>query len=996
MKICIFTILALILNLNGAQASLKPRWIPPKPEHTVLDDNCYKYCITIKFIENSSVRLRDDRLVSLNGSDLKPFYRVFNSYKIKNFKRLFSRSEHLLDAERETGQQRSGKQLGDLNNYYRVELDSSENPEAFIDDLNRLDIIEITYANPKYVECDDIPPETPDYSDRQGYLYEAPDGIDAVAAWEHVGGKGENVKIVHFAGGCFRDHEDLKELFYYVSFWATGGNHGTAMLGTLVAGHNEYGVNGICPEASIGLFAMPDCPFSLAEIINVCSENIDEGDIMFNANGVWVGNNIELPVEFVQENFDVIENVVANGKIFIEVAVNDNRDLDDERFEGRFDPEERHSGAIIVGAGAPPVGDHGEPRSRIEFSNYGSRVDLQAWGREIVTCGYGDLFYPDDDSNQRYTSDFGGTCGASAIVTGAAACLQGMCKTRTDCQIILTPEQVRNILVDTGTPQNEEGYEGHIGPQPDLSAAMEELEFPFGYLSGTITDVATDAPIPGALVKTRCEETLTDDEGNWIIEEAIALGEVFITAVVDGYIDSTSVVFDFEEDDTLDIDLSLLHPEFVLSDSMLSLALEHDSSLEITITIENNGNGFLNWSAEKTIINDNDIVDWELRNVYSAGEILNDVALGGVLFIHDRYFITGGGGDTNYVYILDGNFELTGRFVQPTDSRNGIRDLAFNGELIFGVDDNLVYGFSTEGDLRTSFEGPYDHLNAITWDSDRHAFWVSGIASRYIWCVTEDGEILDSTLGINMQKWGLAYYPEDPEDYTLYVNSYNEGSPAVYKINPSTGEYLPVAVFPNDGECEARGAFITADYSRDSWSFISILHNGVNDLLEIRQLGQKNWLDVDELEGRLESEQDQEINLTINSSWLPAGLFPAQLAFEHNAAGGEYIFNIELTVQQNYVVDDRIDTPSEFGIISIYPNPFNSSTCIVYNLNGSGFTRLQIFDLTGRKVATLVESYRNVGTYDAIWNAEDIPSGLYFVRLKTQDKERFRKLLLIR
>src|SRR4029077_10449181 len=82
-------------------------------------------------------------------------------------------------------------------------------------------------------------------------------------------------------------------------------------------------------------------------------------------------------------------------------------DLDDNLYEtpdpgfpaswkNPFRRANRDSGAILIGAGAPPQGTHnrtlyGPDRSRLDFSNYGSAVDAQGWGREVTTCGYGDL-----------------------------------------------------------------------------------------------------------------------------------------------------------------------------------------------------------------------------------------------------------------------------------------------------------------------------------------------------------------------------------------------------------------------------------------------------------------------------------------------------------------------------------------------------------------------------------------------------------------------------
>src|SRR5207237_3049988 len=102
----------------------------------------------------------------------------------------------------------------------------------------------------------------------------------------------------------------------------------------------------------------------------------------------------------------------------------------------------RDSGAIVVGAGAPPPGthgrDHGPDRSRLDFSNYGSVIDVQGWGREVTTAAYGDL-QGGVNEDVWYTDQFSGTSSASPIVVGAVGCLQGAMRSRGTPQ---TPAQV--------------------------------------------------------------------------------------------------------------------------------------------------------------------------------------------------------------------------------------------------------------------------------------------------------------------------------------------------------------------------------------------------------------------------------------------------------------------------------------------------------------------------------------------------------------------------
>jgi hypothetical protein len=73
--------------------------------------------------------------------------------------------------------------------------------------------------------------------------------------------------------------------------------------------------------------------------------------------------------------------------------------------------------------------------------------------------------------------------------------------------------------------------------------------------------------------------------------------------------------------------------------------------------------------------------------------------------------------------------------------------------------------------------------------------------------------------------------------------------------------------------------------------------------------------------------------------------------------------------------------PEDFNVLQNYPNPFNPSTTIRYTLPAHGHATLNVLDLLGRKVATLVDDTKAPGTYTAQFNANHLSSGVYFYRL---------------
>ena len=97
-----------------------------------------------------------------------------------------------------------------------------------------------------------------------------------------------------------------------------------------------------------------------------------------------------------------------------------------------------------------------------------------------------------------------------------------------------------------------------------------------------------------------------------------------------------------------------------------------------------------------------------------------------------------------------------------------------------------------------------------------------------------------------------------------------------------------------------------------------------------------------------------------------------------------------------YGIDTKPNLPAEFSLIQNYPNPFNAETRISFELNESAQVALEIFDITGAKVATLVDGHLPAGPHDIIWDASDLASGLYLYRLSSGQMTAARRAVVIK
>ena len=90
------------------------------------------------------------------------------------------------------------------------------------------------------------------------------------------------------------------------------------------------------------------------------------------------------------------------------------------------------------------------------------------------------------------------------------------------------------------------------------------------------------------------------------------------------------------------------------------------------------------------------------------------------------------------------------------------------------------------------------------------------------------------------------------------------------------------------------------------------------------------------------------------------------------------------------------DLPLQFQLSQNYPNPFNPSTVIDYQIPEAGEVELTVFNMLGEKIRTLLKRYQSAGSYEAVFNAENISSGIYLYKLKAGNYTQIRKMIFMK
>jgi hypothetical protein len=300
------------------------------------------------------------------------------------------------------------------------------------------------------------------------------------------------------------------------------------------------------------------------------------------------------------------------------------------------------------------------------------------------------------------------------------------------------------------------------------------------------------------------------------------------------------------------------------------------------------------------------------------------------------------------------------------------------GEIVFGVPDNET------GNNIPILYAPLDQQKLILQDSIKVQWTGKGMYNSFNVQISTDSTF---TLVLHESNTNLSYYSmaglTNNTQYYWRVNSELDTPGEWSEVwNFEIVDPFIIAVSPNGGE----------EWAIDSSEIIRWETNILEDV-HIHLLQDQNYiLSIDTVQGSHQAYQ-----------WI----LPAELQAGENyriqivSASDSAVFGLSENV---FTIVDSTTSIGEseqgfhgYSLAQNFPNPFNLTTNISYSIQKSNFVTLSVYDLSGKKIHTLISDFQEVGTYSVNFDAHKFSSGIYFYKLEAgKEFVEIKKMLLIR
>ncbi|MCP4632614.1 MAG: T9SS type A sorting domain-containing protein [candidate division Zixibacteria bacterium] len=570
-----------------------------------------------------------------------------------------------------------------------------------------------------------------------------------------------------------------------------------------------------------------------------------------------------------------------------------------------------------------------------------------------------------------------------------------------------------------------------------------------GFLAGVVTDAETTNPLEGAIVNVGGYADTTNASGEYSIELIPSVYSA--TASMQYYSDMTVDNIEILEDQTTEVDFALLHPEISVDTTPIDVQVAPGTTTDEILNIANTGNGELTFSIntqfsllvgtpeggnelieiklnpEETIANYNGEDHTEVSEsqtsvkfpvVYDFGDLLfefnpqtqsGDTGNLGIEFDGTYFWVTGrdaDGGDIHKLHKFDRDGVYIESFEQGTSSTWGWRDIAWDGTYLYSSDENeLAQIDPATGSKIGEIPMPsgYSPCRGLAYDQATDHFWTANWNSNLAE-FDRDGNIINSFVN-PMQIYGLAWDEVSPDGPWLWA--FSQDGPNLVQISqfdPINGEYTGLAFDAMITGAMSGGAAFTTEWDPTLGVIFVLLQADPEDLVHGYEITTNStWLTIDPTSGSVAAGDNVDITLTFDATdpdIVPDTTYNATLVINNNTSNPTISIDVSMTTGP-VSVDEDGTIPLAFSLSQNYPNPFNPETNIEYTIPENSTVTLEVFNISGQKVKTLVSGYEKAGHKEVVWNGTDdnnrkVASGIYMYKLKSGDQTSVKKMSLLK
>jgi hypothetical protein len=362
-----------------------------------------------------------------------------------------------------------------------------------------------------------------------------------------------------------------------------------------------------------------------------------------------------------------------------------------------------------------------------------------------------------------------------------------------------------------------------------------------------------------------------------------------------------SDTFEVVDQETTAVDFALPHPEITVDTTGFDVTLDPGQSEEHQFNITNDGNGELEFSSRFTLPMRRDdpgdvMFEWDVS------ELTGDDGLRGVTGDGENYYLAGSNNsdDPNYIYVFNREGDYTGSFAQPVQnpSRTGIRGLTTDGEYLYGADGQVIVQFGADGNRQAEIQGPLRIIYNLAYVPESDHFFISELTGD-IYEIDRDGNTVQRIRNANnLRLHGLAWRPDDPDGYNLYVLHQPDGQPpAICKFNIANNDVRDVMPLNFQESDEAVEFELSSRFNPLVWLGMALMENGVQDRLIGFEVDlNSSWIIVDPMSGTVEPGSSTPVTVTFNADDMDEGSYELTLVIESNAAGDPVELSLQMTV----------------------------------------------------------------------------------------------------